>query len=115
MMLNSFVDNLSPSARVPGTMKKRVANANAGTAVPGVMTSEVAQQVVAGVTAEQLFDLPMSGDGVRRTAVQSWWAGGQLKVKLHRASTANLNLLLEKSVAVLAEIGKGEDPIKGET
>ena len=106
--MNNFVNSFNPSVRVPGTMKRRVFSNSVGDVVVGVTTPEVAQQVVAGLSADQVFDLPQHGDGVRRTAVQGWWTNSQLKVTLLPESTSHKTLLLQRAREVLAGLGKEE-------
>ena len=111
--MNSFANSFNPNAGIPGTMKRRIANASQGSVVTGVTTPEMAQKVVAGLSADQVFDLSAHGDGVRRTAIQSWWVDSQLKVRLLPESTSNRDRLLRRSAEVLAEIVKNEDDVKG--
>lgn len=105
--MESFTDTFNPNTRVPGNMKRRVFSGTAGTAMPGVADKKTALAIVAGVTADVVFDLPIYPDGTRRTAIQSWWAAGQLKFRLHPDSNANIGMVLEKAAKVKAEIDKG--------
>ena len=114
--MESFMDTFNPNQRVPASMKRRTYSGTTGTAFPGVPDKATALAIVAGVTADPVFDLPIHADGTRRTAVQSWWAAGQLKFRLRPESNANMGMVLDKAAKVKAAIDKGDggDDGKGE-